>query len=62
MFAGHFVGLLTPIWIFDALGMSHTFKQLLAIAVGGIAGIICFAGLTAASGFRCAQSRLRAAR
>jgi len=46
IFAGHFVGLLTPIWIFDALGISHTFKQLLAIGVGGIAGIVCFAGLT----------------
>src|ERR1051326_6759169 len=41
IFAGHFVGLLTPIWIFDALGISHTFKQLLAITVGGIAGIAC---------------------
>jgi nitrate reductase gamma subunit len=46
IFAGHFVGLLTPIWIFDALGISHTFKQWLAIAVGGIAGIACFAGMT----------------
>ena len=28
IFAGHFVGLLTPIWVFDALGISHGFKQM----------------------------------
>src|SRR3990167_4302400 len=39
IFAGHFVGLLTPIGGFDALGISHTFKQWLAIIVGGVAGV-----------------------
>lgn len=39
IFGGHFVGLLTPIWVFDFLGVSHTFKQGLAITAGGIAGI-----------------------
>ncbi len=43
--AGHFVGLLTPIWVFDALGVSHTAKQILAMGAGGIAGIFCLAGL-----------------
>ena len=38
IFAGHLVGLLTPIQVFDALGVSHSFKQGLAIVVGGIAG------------------------
>ncbi|MEW6644912.1 MAG: respiratory nitrate reductase subunit gamma [Pseudomonadota bacterium] len=46
IFAGHFVGLLTPIQVFDALGISHGFKQGLAITVGGIAGIACFIGIT----------------
>jgi nitrate reductase gamma subunit len=46
IFAGHIVGLLTPVAIFDALGISHTFKQLLAMGVGGIAGIACFVGTT----------------
>ena len=46
IFLGHFVGLLTPIWVFDALGISHTFKQWMAILVGGIAGIVCFIGIT----------------
>jgi nitrate reductase gamma subunit len=46
IFAGHFVGLLTPIWIFGALGISHTFKQWMAIGIGGVAGIACFVGIT----------------
>ncbi|WP_295801901.1 respiratory nitrate reductase subunit gamma [uncultured Microbulbifer sp.] len=41
---GHFVGLLTPIGFFDALGISHGFKQLMALIVGGIAGILGFIG------------------
>lgn len=44
IFAGHFVGLLTPIWIFDALGVSHGAKQLLAIVAGGIAGVMALVG------------------
>lgn len=42
---GHAVGLLTPIWVFDAMGISHGFKQLMAMSVGGIAGLCCLAGL-----------------
>jgi respiratory nitrate reductase gamma subunit len=38
IFAGHFVGLLTPIWVFGLLGISHTFKQWMAIGIGGVAG------------------------
>ena len=48
IFVGHFVGLLTPIWIFDALGISHTFKQWMAIVIGGVAGTMCFIGITLA--------------
>jgi nitrate reductase gamma subunit len=44
--AGHTVGLLTPIWIWGSLGVSHGAKQLLAMTVGGIAGVACFVGLT----------------
>lgn len=46
IFLGHFVGLLTPIAVFDALGISHTFKQMMAIVVGGVAGVACFVGMT----------------
>jgi len=46
IFLGHFVGLLTPIRVFDLIGISHGFKQVLAIVVGGVAGLFCFAGIS----------------
>lgn len=42
--AGHLVGLLTPIWVFDAFGISHGFKQLVAILGGGVAGVMALVG------------------
>lgn len=45
IFIGHAVGLLTPIVVFDAIGISHGAKQILAIVAGGIAGAFCFIGL-----------------
>jgi nitrate reductase gamma subunit len=59
IFAGHFVGLLTPIWVFDTLGISHTFKQWLAIGVGGIAGVFCFIGITLLVHRRLLDARIR---
>jgi len=59
IFMGHFVGLLTPIWIFDTLGVSHTFKQWMAIVVGGIAGVMCFVGITLLVHRRLFDSRIR---
>lgn len=44
IFGGHFVGLLTPIWIFDALGVSHGAKQILAVVAGGVAGVMALVG------------------
>ena len=44
IFAGHFVGLLTPIAVWDFLGVSHGFKQMLAIVAGGVAGATCLVG------------------
>jgi nitrate reductase gamma subunit len=44
IFGGHFVGLLTPIWVFDALGVPHGAKQMLAIVAGGSAGLLALAG------------------
>src|SRR5215467_15926101 len=46
IFFGHFVGLLTPIWVFDMLGVSHGFKQMLAIVAGGSAGLMCLVGIS----------------
>jgi nitrate reductase gamma subunit len=59
IFMGHFVGLLTPIQLFDMLGISHGFKQWMAIIVGGIAGIMCFAGITLLVHRRLFDSRIR---
>lgn len=44
IFFGHLVGLLTPIWVFDAMGVSHGAKQLLAIVGGGVAGVAALIG------------------
>ena len=44
IFLGHLVGLLTPIWIFDMMGISHGAKQLLAVVAGGIAGVMALVG------------------
>ena len=44
IFFGHLVGLLTPIWIFDAMGISHGAKQTLAVVAGGIAGVMALVG------------------
>ncbi|KPD12911.1 respiratory nitrate reductase subunit gamma [Phaeobacter sp. 11ANDIMAR09] len=44
IFVGHLVGLLTPIAVFDAFGISHGFKQVGAVVVGGIAGVMALVG------------------
>jgi nitrate reductase gamma subunit len=45
LFLGHFVGLLTPHWVYEPI-ISAGNKQMLAISAGGIAGAMCFVGLT----------------
>ncbi|WP_354686416.1 respiratory nitrate reductase subunit gamma [Cupriavidus necator] len=45
LFFGHLVGLLTPVAVWDALGVSHGFKQGVAMAAGGVMGTMCLAGL-----------------
>ena len=59
IFFGHFVGLLTPIWVFDAIGICHGFKQLMAILVGGIAGIFCLIGIALLTHRRLFDARIR---
>ncbi|TCT42732.1 respiratory nitrate reductase subunit gamma [Martelella mediterranea] len=61
IFVGHLVGLLTPIWIFDALGISHGAKQLLAVVAGGIAGVMGIVGATLLVHRRLFDARVRAA-
>ncbi|WP_300530546.1 respiratory nitrate reductase subunit gamma [Maricaulis sp.] len=60
IFFGHLVGLLTPIAIFDALGISHGAKQLLAIIAGGVAGVLALIGATLLLHRRLADARIRA--
>ena len=60
IFSGHFVGLLTPIAVFDALGIGHGFKQVLAMAAGGVAGIACWIGIAMLAHRRLFDPRVRA--
>jgi nitrate reductase gamma subunit len=59
IFFGHLVGLLTPIAIFDFLGISHSFKQIMAIVIGGAAGIACLIGITLLTHRRLFDARIR---
>ena len=59
LLVGHFVGLLTPIGLFDAVGISHGFKQMTALIVGGIAGILAYVGCTILLWRRLADPRIR---
>lgn len=61
IFFGHLIGLLTPIAIFDAIGISHGAKQLLAIVAGGIAGIMAIIGASLLVHRRLFDPRVRAA-
>ena len=60
IFFGHLVGLLTPIAVFDALGVSHGAKQMLAIVVGGLAGLVCLVGIALLAHRRLFDARIRA--
>jgi len=42
---GHAVGLLTPTWLYTMV-VTVQQKQMLAVVSGGIAGVLCFIGLT----------------
>ncbi|MCC7393690.1 MAG: respiratory nitrate reductase subunit gamma [Sphingomonadaceae bacterium] len=59
IFFGHLGGLLTPIIIFDTIGISHEAKQIMAMAVGGIAGILAFAGASILLHRRLFDARIR---
>lgn len=59
LFAGHFVGLLTPTNVYMALGLTPAAKQLMAVIAGGIFGAICFVGLTLLLHRRLFDKRIR---
>ncbi|SDG42566.1 MULTISPECIES: respiratory nitrate reductase subunit gamma [unclassified Duganella] len=60
LFFGHAAGLLTPVWVWDALGVSHTVKQLVAMTAGGIMGSMCLLGLLMLLARRFSNDRVRA--
>ena len=45
LFFGHAAGLLTPVWVWDALGVTHGVKQTVAMVAGGVMGLLCLVGL-----------------
>ena len=59
LFFGHAAGLLTPVWVWDALGVSHGAKQLFAMAAGGVMGALCLAGIVLLLARRWSNERLR---
>src|SRR5581483_5382387 len=56
---GHFVGLLTPVGVWHAIGLSAPAKQMLAMVAGGIAGVLCLAGLVLLAHRRVGEPRVR---
>ena len=60
IFAGHFIGLLTPMKVFEVLGVSHQQKQMLAIVLGGVAGVMTLVGGLILLHRRLFNSRVRA--
>lgn len=57
--AGHAIGLLTPVAVFEFLKISHSFKQMMAIVVGGTCGLACFIGISMLLHRRLFDSRVR---
>lgn len=60
LFFGHLVGLLTPVIVWDTLGVSHTFKQMIAMVMGGIFGTLCMLGLLILMHRRFSNARISA--
>ncbi|MGO2131875.1 MAG: respiratory nitrate reductase subunit gamma [Halomonas sp.] len=59
IFFGHLVGLLTPHWVYAPF-MSAGTKQVIAIVVGGIAGVMCLVGGAMLAYRRLTNARVKA--
>jgi len=57
---GHFVGLLTPHQVWDFLHITAPMKQVFAMAMGGIFGLVCLYGLVILIRRRTTNPRVRA--
>ncbi len=60
IFFGHLVGLFTPIWVLDALGVPYALKQWMAVIIGGPAGIAALIGGSMLLHRRLTDPRIRA--
>jgi nitrate reductase gamma subunit len=58
LFFGHFVGLLTPHWFYEGF-LTAAAKQRIAIYAGGVAGVVCFVGLSLLLYRRLFDARIR---
>jgi len=58
LFFGHAAGLLTPVAVWDAIGISHSAKQIFAMVAGGITGTLCLIGIVILLARRFASDRL----
>ncbi|MFY2056131.1 respiratory nitrate reductase subunit gamma [Achromobacter xylosoxidans] len=61
LFFGHLAGLLTPVAVWDTLGVSHTLKQTVAMVAGGVMGGLCLIGLLILIHRRLSDPRIRKA-
>jgi len=59
LFFGHFVGMLTPHFVYEPF-MSSGAKQILAMVSGGTAGVLAFIGLSLLLHRRLSEPRIRA--
>ncbi|RDD63041.1 respiratory nitrate reductase subunit gamma [Ferruginivarius sediminum] len=59
VFFGHLFGLLVPVAVYDFFGIGHTFKQIMAMTVGGIAGVAALVGATMLIHRRLGDPRIR---
>ncbi|WP_375551658.1 respiratory nitrate reductase subunit gamma [Rhodophyticola porphyridii] len=59
VFLGHLIGLFTPVWVLDAVGIPYWFKQWMAVVIGGPAGIAALIGSTILLHRRLVDPRIR---
>ena len=60
VFFGHLIGLFTPVWVLDAIGVPYALKQWMAVLIGGPAGIAALIGGTLLLHRRLTEPRIRA--
>src|SRR5690625_1125026 len=60
IFFGHLFGLLVPLPVYGWLGISHETKQVMAMTVGGIAGVMALIGGLILLQRRLGDSRIKA--